>query len=354
MLLLTLSHVRPGMRLAKDIWLSNGILLLGRGQTLKESHIRRFKELGILALYVEDRRTEDIDVVDPISPETRARAVQEVAKAFNAAAAMIKEGKRVNMDVKAIEFVAREIIEDLSSNNQAYLSIIDLRTYDDYTFSHSVNTCVIGSAIAMELGIQESRLRHLAIGLLLHDIGKITVDQSIINKPGPLTQEEFEMIKAHPRKGFEILMWQEEISAKSKIIALHHHERMDGSGYPVGLKGEEIHEFGRIAAIADVYDAMTAQRIYRKSYSIQETVEFLREAGNQLFDRRYLEVFLRKVSIYPIGTVVELSTGDKAVVVAVNPDFPERPKVRVLWDRKGREVEPLELDLSKERGIEIL
>lgn len=353
MLLLTLSQIKPGMRLAKDIWSSNGLLLLGKGQEIRTSYLEKLKELGIFAVYVEDERLEDVEFLDPISPETRVRAVQEVARAFNTAAKAMGEGRRIILDVKSIESVASEIIDELLSSSQLCLNIVDLRTYDDYTFSHSVNVCVMGTAIGIGFVSHLSRLKDLAIGLLLHDIGKITVDRSILSKPAPLTQEEFEMIKTHPRKGFEILMWQREISAKSKIVSLHHHERMDGSGYPIGLKGEEIHEFGRIAAIVDVYDAMTSQRIYRKTYSIRETVEFLKKTGGVLFDRKYLDIFLRKISLYPIGMVVRLSTGEMAVVIALNPDFPERPKVRILWDKEGRNIEPLDLDLSKEPEIEV-
>ena len=199
------------------------------------------------------------------------------------------------------------------------------------------------------------RLRELAVGALMHDLGKIIIPAEVLNKPGPLTAAEFEQVKQHSYQGFEILRQQGEIGLLSAHVALQHHERIDGTGYPRGLAGTDIHEYGRIVAVADVYDALVSDRAYRPRYLPHQAAEILVEESHTTLDDQVVRCFLRKVAFYPVGTVVRLSTGVIGVVVDVNQPMTVRPVVRILYDAEGNSLSELyEVDLTKDSHISII
>jgi HD-GYP domain-containing protein (c-di-GMP phosphodiesterase class II) len=197
------------------------------------------------------------------------------------------------------------------------------------------------------MGYDEEKLKELGIGAMLHDVGKTRIPIEILNKPGGLTDEEFEIIKKHTNIGYEILKKSNMLSTYASYIALTHHERYDGKGYPLGLKGNEVHEFARIVSVADVYDAITSDRVYKRRIKINEAVEYLIGMGDHQFDYNIVRNFIEHVTIYPPGTCVLLNTGDKAIVVDINRKYPNRPIVRILADREGQiPKEPVEIDLT--------
>lgn len=204
------------------------------------------------------------------------------------------------------------------------------------------------------MGLSEEELIDLAIGTLLHDVGKLRVPETILSKPGKLTNEEFEHVKRHTSYGYETLRRLPDISSRSALIALEHHERYDGSGYPQGLKGKEIHQFGRITGVADVYEALTANRVYRKGYLPHQAYELLLGGGGTQFDPRVIETFVKTISVYPVGMTLILNTGEKAVVVKSRRQQSHRPMVRVIENAAGeRLIEPKEIDLSTELTLHI-
>ena len=214
------------------------------------------------------------------------------------------------------------------------VNIIDLRTYDDYTYSHSLNVAVLSILMGNVLGMSQEMLFSLAMGALLHDTGKMFIDKKILNKPGKLTYEEFEEIKKHSELGFEYLCKNIDIPEESKVSVLHHHEQYNGGGYPNNLANTNIHIFGRIICVADVYDALTSDRPYRQALLPSDAIEYIMTEYNKKFDPVVIEALTKKVAPYPVGTCIKLSTGDIGIVVKNYKSTSLRPLVRLIANNK--------------------
>jgi HD-GYP domain-containing protein (c-di-GMP phosphodiesterase class II) len=187
---------------------------------------------------------------------------------------------------------------------------------------------------------------------MLHDIGKLQIDKAILDKPGKLTDEERNEVERHCRLGYDMLIKQVELSATSAHCALQHHEKYDGSGYPQRLRGQEIHEFGRLLAVPDVYDALTSNRVYRKAFLPHEAMEFLYSNVGNHFDKQWVDLFIHHVNIYPNGLTVQLSNGAKGVVARSNEGNLQRPVILVL-EEEGAPVTPHELNLAEQLNVVI-
>jgi HD-GYP domain-containing protein (c-di-GMP phosphodiesterase class II) len=337
---------KEGMILGRSLHNYDGNMLLNAGIILKSSYINKFKELGIRELYVEDEISRDIVLNDVISEETRFEARINIKNAMES----IRYG--TSLDVKPVRDSVCRMIDELMDVSDTMVNLQDLKSNDQYTFSHSVNVCVLSLITGISMNYSEDKLRELGIGAMLHDVGKTRIPNEILNKPESLTKEEFDIVKKHTSYGYELLKKSAILSTYASYIALTHHERYDGEGYPLGLRGEEIHEFARIVSIADVYDALTSDRIYKKRVHINEAVEYLIGMGDHQFDYNIVRNFIEHITIYPPGTCVLLNTGEKAIVVDVNKRYPNRPIIRILIDREGQvPKEPIEIDLTKNNTL---
>jgi len=317
---------------ARNIFSADGQMLLSSDTSVTESYVRRLHELGVYAIYVHNPFFEDVEIPVVISEDTRIASVQTVKRGFE-----VLRNKRSDLDLDDIQQAARRIVTEILRNRQALIHLTEIRTHDDYTFAHSVDVCTLAVLVAVQLGYAENRLHELAIGSLLHDIGKIRIDEELLKKPTRLNDDEMAVMRAHTLFGFEILRNQKgELSFPSIHIALQHHEKYDGTGYPRGLKRDEIHEFSRIVSVVDVYDAITSDRPYRKALLPHEAHELMVVSANQHFDPKLLTIFLDKIAVYPVGTVVRLTTGDIGVVIFVAPDMQARPTVRLIMDKHRR------------------
>ncbi len=345
------------MRLAKSIFGSDGRVLLAAGTELNERFINRLIELGINGAYIEDGITEDVLVEDVISDRTRLEAIHTIRSIMEDIdlEKCVDEEAREKVKVDLARSAVSKILDDLSLNRDLIVSLLDLRTYNDYTFSHSVNVTILSLVLGVALSLNELEIRDLGIGALLHDIGMARIPKKMYLKPGPLTKREYEIIKEHPKIGFDLLKWNQDISLVAAHIAYQHHERMNGSGYPRGLPGERIHRFAQIAMVADVYDALTSDRSYRKRVLPHEAVEYLMGGAGTLFSLKVVEVFVKHVAIYPIGVMVRLNTGEKGVVAKINKPLLARPVVKIIYDKDGNLLkEPKMVDLSKEFTLSIV
>ena len=326
------SELKTGMVTARNIFSADGMMLLAADKEVTPSYIRRLCELGVYAIYVHNPFFEDVEIPVLLSEETRIASVQTVKRGFE-----VLRNKRGDFDFNDIQQTARRIVSEILRNRQAVIHLTDIRTYDDYTFAHSVDVCSLSLLVASQLGYSESRLHELAVGALLHDVGKLRVDQELLNKPTQLNEDEMSLMRGHSLFGFDILRSQKgKLSFPSMHIALQHHEKYDGTGYPRGLKQHEIHEFSRIVSVADVYDAVTSDRPYRKALLPHEAYELMLSSGQNHFDPQILPVFLARIAVYPIGTAVRLTTGDIGVVIFVAPDQQDRPTVRLVMDKHRR------------------
>jgi len=238
------------------------------------------------------------------------------------------------------------MVDSIFRNRDALLSLSRLKSFDDYTLNHCLNVCVLALHLGAQLGILQDELLRLGLGAILHDLGKMRLPLELVQKRGALTLQEFEVMKTHSAHGASILLRCSTIPDDCALVALNHHERYDGSGYPRGLGGLGVGKFGLIAAIADVYDAMTSDRIYHRAIPPSQALKRAYEWAGTLFHPIYVRKFIQCVGIYPVGSVVRLNTGEVGIVLRQNREELLRPWIRVVRDGKGRPLpEPLDVNL---------
>ncbi len=328
MIFIPTEHLRAGMVLANDIDIGVGTLpLLSRGQMLTDGFIKRIRDLNVSGIYVESKLFDDIVVRDVVDKELKRNVLTNVKRIFEdfSRSTLITDNA-----LKTIEDLSRQLVENILFNDEILINLSDLKGYDDYTYCHSLSVAVLGITIGLRLGYSQQVLSELAASALLHDIGKMKIDVTLLNKPGPLSEEEFAIIKEHPRTACEQLE-KRKIFPMSVLSGVEsHHEKFDGTGYPKRLKGRIIPLYGRILAVADVYDALTSNRPYRKACFPGEAVEYMMANSEIHFDYEILDAFLKSVAAYPAGTFVILSDGQTALVVKSLPENTLRPVVRIL------------------------
>jgi len=351
-----ISYAKSGDVLAVDLFAANGGVLLSRGVRLTSGYIRSLAQKGVQYIYIDDKQTYDIRPRPLISPTVRQQAVKKVYETMTALIEQKKLLSRVSsLDLgKEYEKVFKDILDYLLQQENLLINLSDLVIANGYFFHHSVNAATIAGVIGIAKGYHPQQLLDLGIGALLFDIGMTQLPDGLWRKKGILTEEEKDIIRRHTHLGFELLRRQRNISLFSAHCALQHHERCDGSGYPRALSGDEIHEYARIVAIADVFDALTSARYHRRQYSPHEAAEYLSAAGGML-DYELIKLFLSYIAIYPVATTVKLNTGEVGVVSQVFPGFPLRPIVRVIKNPAGEELKsPYEIDLRKQMNITIV
>lgn len=341
---------KPGMALAKPIYNDIGLILVGRDIELTQSIIDKLIQFEVDSVYIHDHRTEDIIAEDVLSDKTRELALKTIKSTF---LDMFKE-KLVNRPLVKMDLsnlfrpVLDNMLTDLKANQQAMLMLSTIYSKDMYLYTHSLQVALYSISIGLNKGYNQQQITELGLGALLHDIGKTKVSFEILEKASQLSDEEFQLVKKHSEYGFELLRKEHGIPLLSAHCAYQHHERLNGSGYPRGLKKEEIHEYARIIAIADVYDALISRRSYKEAILPHQALEYLYSKADIEFDTELLEIFKKTVALYPIGINVTLNTGECGVVVDINSKFPDRPIIRVLENNLDVLVEPYEIDLSKE------
>lgn len=226
--------------------------------------------------------------------------------------------------------IVADLFAEVERNANLLLSVLRMRSRADYTYVHSVAVSALMMNVARTLGIEEALLSDFGMAGLLHDVGKIAMPETILNKPGPLTQEEFAVMKRHPRVGRRILRAEAQVPAVAIDVCLHHHERVDGSGYPSGQSGDALSLAARLGAICDVYDALTADRAYKDAWTPQQALAEM-QSWEGHFDPELLTDFIRSLGIYPVGTLVRVGDSTLAIVIADNGQDPMRPTIRSFY-----------------------
>jgi putative nucleotidyltransferase with HDIG domain len=274
--------------------------------------------------------------------EIRAATLRKATDALKA----IRAGKRFSL--RDIESSAEDIVASLERNPDALVSLCQIKGYDEYTYVHSVNVGVLVSSLAQSMGYSSEHLLHATIGGLLHDIGKMRIPEHVLNKPGKLTDAEFALMKRHPVYGLDILTDRTSIAPLARQIVGQHHERFNGQGYPKGLRCDDITEMGVISAIADVYDALTSDRVYKQAWTPQKALAVIFQGADKDYARRIVELFTRHLGIYPVGSFVRLQSGELGVVVRVDKGRLLAPRVIVLFDQNAvRLTSPRVYDLRR-------
>jgi HD-GYP domain-containing protein (c-di-GMP phosphodiesterase class II) len=294
--------------------------------------------------------TEKIKPVQRVSLQQevqRARAVLSQGKA--AVTSMFGEIRMGNaINVSEVGPLVDEISNSISRNPEAFLNLARLKNIDDYTYLHSVAVSGLMIALGRQLGLSGSDLKDAGIAGLMHDVGKALIPNEVLNKPGKLTDEEFAIIKEHPRKGWEVLNVAQGANAMALDVCLHHHERVDGKGYPEAISGDNLTLFARMGAVCDVYDALTSNRCYKKGWEPAETLRKMAEWRQGHFDEMVFNAFVKTIGIYPSGTLVKLKSGRLAVVIEQTEKSLLTPIVKSFFSTKSNEpFFPEIVDLSK-------
>ena len=281
--------------------------------------------------------------------EEMARAAKICAQAKQAVTSMFEEarmGKAV--DSGNARKLVEEISDSVTRNPGALISLARLKTADDYTYMHSVAVCALMISLGRQIGVDENTIPRLGIAGLLHDLGKAMMPQDVLNKPGKLTDEEFGIMKRHPSEGAKLLQSSESIDDIALDVALHHHEKTDGSGYPEGLKDNEISLYAKMGAVCDVYDAITSNRPYKAGWDPAESLRRMAEWANGHFDPTVFQAFVKSLGIYPIGSLVRLSSGRLGLVVEQSPKSLLTPRIKVFYStRSNARIKPEIIDLSR-------
>lgn len=344
-----LDKIQSGAILAKTVMTLEGRVLLASGMKLTEEYKRKLKANGITEIYIEDEISKNLHVPEVVHEEIISEAKRKIKLMMN------NPSIKTSIDGFQVMKIVEKIIADILLNKDIVANLSDIRSVDDYTFSHSVNVCILSLIIGIGFGYSGDKLRELGVGSILHDIGKVMISQEILKKPVQLSSKEFEEIKKHTIYGYELLKKTKGITMMASHISLGHHERLDGSGYPYQLRGNDIHKAARIVAVSDVYDALTTDRVYRKKLMPHEVIDYITSLASYHFDQEVVDVFIRYIAYYPVGTGVILNTGEKGIVKKYNKKYPTRPVVRVVMDAEGKMLSKhKEVDLSNELKYRIV
>jgi putative nucleotidyltransferase with HDIG domain len=342
--------------------------------------LRRIHDSGITEVWINTSAGNDLSIADTravthseaeIAAEVDRRLEQTAAhSAPHRQVAMVDEVRRaakicvgskravvsmfheVRMGKAVSPEAAGALVDEISSsvmrNPGALISLARLKTADDYTYMHSVAVCALMVALARQLDLDEATVRELGMAGLLHDLGKALMPMEVLNKPGKLTDEEFAIIKGHPEAGHRILVEGATAGEIPLDVVLHHHEKMDGSGYPLRFKGEQISLYARMGAVCDVYDAITSNRPYKAGWDPAESIRKMAEWCNGHFDEHIFQAFVKCIGIYPIGSLVRLASGRLGVVTEQSEQSLLTPCVKVFFSTKSKtHIAPEIVDLSR-------
>jgi HD-GYP domain-containing protein (c-di-GMP phosphodiesterase class II) len=330
----------------REVWIdcSKGLDVAPGDTAVSELESEAQVDAELLVAAVETR-----DVARVSASVELARAAKICAKSKQAVVSMFQEarmGKAV--DAAGAQRLVEEISDSITRNPGALISLARLKTADDYTYMHSVAVCALMVALSKQLKLDEGQTRAAGVAGLLHDLGKAAMPMEVLNKPGKLTDAEFSIIKSHPEEGYKMLLGGTGISEMTLDVCLHHHEKIDGSGYPKRLKGDEISLYAKMGAVCDVYDAITSNRPYKAGWDPAESLRKMAEWTNGHFEPVVFQAFVKSLGIYPVGSLVKLNTGRLGIVVEQGEKSLLTPSVKVFFSTKSNaRVKPEVVDLSR-------
>ncbi len=337
---LDIDAIKPDMIVGKNV-LCEGRLLLSKGTVIKPSYVEYLKARGVPRITVLAEKA--------FYGELLANPVERFYTETYEAVSEIIDGFKNDEPLSTAQIfpVAERILEAVHLHQHSMLLLTGFGGICDYEYAHSLDVCIYSLIAAKALQLPNETLVTLALGALLHDVGKTKIADAILAKQGPLTEAEFAEAKKHARLGYELVQKVAGIKPNVARIVLQHHERCDGSGYPDGLRGAAISPLAKIVAVADIYDALTSDRAYNKKILPHEAAEYLLCISNTLIDPQIATVFLKHIAIYPRGCQVLLNSKEVAVVLDSNENMPLRPLLKVITDRRGNPlVRPFVLDLQ--------
>jgi len=375
---IAVEKLRPGMYI-HDLgcsWIQHPFLQ-NRLTITSADQILKIKKLGVQYVYIDTSRGVDVNDIEKNNAvstneeprdllnlasrrdRTSRRTTHSYATERERALTIKNEAMSVihhvmddvihnrEIRVDTVYDIVDDMIESVSRNDQALTTVLRMKSIDEYTYLHSVSVCALFIAFSRCLNLSDDEMREGALGAMLHDIGKMSVPLTILNKAGPLTHEEFKIIQLHTTYGKRILDRIDGIPATARDIAYGHHERYDGSGYPRGLKNSEISAYNKIVSVVDVFDAMTSERCYSKGATPDVIIRYLFELRDKSFAADIVESFIKCVGIYPVGTCVRLENGLIGIVNETNVGNILFPLITIVFDtKKDRRITPYTVNLE--------
>ncbi len=366
MRLVSLSNLQEDARLARDIVSGrDGAPLLRTGVSLSARFIEHLGKAGIAAVWIDDDLGRGIDPVPAISPQTRGLATRALSAVHEEARRAVAAGRGLDPEATDdLSDVVDAILQEVEEHDGKAVVLADLCGASAYSVQHSIDMTALGLLVGRRLITEhgwldykgerqddrhEERLFRLGMGLLLADIGKLAIPESILNKPGKLSEEEWEIVKSHPKAGVKLVRDAGAWCPLVQGCVLRHHERWNATGYPEGKAGSEVHEMARIAAVADVFDAITSERPFAPAQPTHVAVQTILAGAGTQFDPVICDVFSRRVAPFPVGVEVELSDGRRAIVVSVPELELDRPVLRVTTGPGA----PFDVSLQSDQSIQI-
>lgn len=310
----SINQLAAGDKVGSDLLDIRGRMIISKNAILTDKVIEKLRDQGFTGLYVDDDISYDIEVKPVIDPVLKNKAM-----------ACVQEG---NID-SALK-LAKEMVNSILENGIQAIDFKAFKNSDDYTFVHSVNVAILAAILGMVMKLPEEDVDDLMLAGLLHDLGKYQIPIDLLNKPGTLTKDEYELLKTHAQRSYELIQDRTDISEQTKKAVLLHHENIDGSGYPLGVIGEAIPMIAKILHVADTYDALISDRAYKKGYTPGEALEYIMGGCGIMFDADVIKAFAKKIPLYQKGMELVLSTGEHAIVVENMNEHNVRPIVRIV------------------------
>lgn len=337
MRIVSVQGLKQDMKLGKSIFSEDGKILLVSGTKLTKNYIRQLKHKNIPAVYIDDEISKDIEIKNVLDDVLRFKAVNKIKNIVNDLIPRNKNktimDNKQYLDVKNIIY---RIINNMEKNKDILFNMVEMMSTDVATYNHMVNVAILSILVARELNIPEDKINEIATGAIIHDIGKLQIPPEILNKSQNLTELEAETIREHTRYGYDIIKDNVSVSSIVKTIVLLHHEKIDGSGYPMGLKGHDINIYTQIVSVCNMYDGMVRDRVYKRKVPIYKALEAISSEAIAKHDRKIYDALVKNITFFPQGSGVLLNTGQKGLVTKVNKDNPTRPKVKLVLNPDGR------------------
>ena len=312
---MTLKNIKIGMQMAKPLIDENGNILLKAGNQVSSAVYNRIQKMDVQGLYVHDEISAGIEVEDLIRYNLKSDALKAL----------------ISKNIKQSIVLAKEIVEDLRKSDSLQVNLIDVKNNKNFPQKHCVSVCIYSVIIGMAMKLTEEQLNNLAVAAMLHDIAKFDLPETLLYKPAPLSPAEEKIMKQLPKASYEKLSFFNEISSQTRHAILMHHENEDGSGYPFGKKGNEIHLLAKIVHVANAFDSLISPT-FKTPTPIPDAVEYIMGASGTIFNKEVVDAFVSKFALYPVGTQVKLSNGEVGII-ASNEHNNLRPVIRLLNEK---------------------